>query len=346
MSTEDPVTLTEAARPDVDRKTAIGSSEIASVLGLNEYQTSHDLWLIKTGRVPGPIENESMYWGKRHQKAVVEEYEKRRGILLVHMFDEPIRHPSRPWQSASPDATLPSESLIVEAKTSRYGKGYGPAGTDEVPESHRLQVEWQMSTLDYEYGHIAALIGGSSFRIYEFRRDRDLENAMLTAAEKWWREQVVADVPPEIRDSELTRDWLRKTFPRELAPLRPATEEETLIVAQYRAARKQQKHIEEIVGGLDVKIRAAIAQAEGLEGDGFRISYRKPKDSQETDWKAACSEMRTALGIIAETVETCAASDLQGVRELAESALGAIPAHTVIAPGSRRLLPKWEGEEE
>lgn len=332
---------------EVKRSSGIGGSEIAAVLGLSPWESAFDVWLTKTGRAPEKVENFAMWWGREIQSSIVKAYERQRGVLTVKLFDEPRRHPERPWQIGSPDALLPSDQTVIEAKAPgpRQAARYGDSGTDEIPDEHSLQVRWYLSLEDYEAGHLAVAFGSHDFRIYELQRDRELEDAMLTAAYKFWTEHVQADVPPEVKDTERTRDWLRKTFPQELVPLRRATEDETLLAAQYRAARKQQKHIEEIVGNLDIKIRAAIADAEGLEGDDFRFLYRKAKDAQKTDWKAAAHEMTLALNLIAETVEGPGQPDLRTIRAVAESGLAAIPVHTTTTAGSRRLLPKFDEEE-
>jgi putative phage-type endonuclease len=339
---EEPVAVEGAE--EVERSSGIGSSEIAAVLGLNPYMSAFDVWLTKTNRAPADVDTAPKYWGRRLQRVIVEEYEIRRKVNVVFMFDEPMRHPERSWQIASPDAIIPTEKVIVEAKAPglRQAPKYGPEGTDEIPEEHLLQCHWQLSTLDYQEAAPAILLGGQDFRIYRVTRDRELEDAMLSAGYKFWFENVQADVPPEIKDTDRTRDWLRRAFPRELQPLRRATEEEALLAHKYADALRQKAVIEEYIGILDVKIRAAIAADGGLEADDFRLTYRKAKDSQKTDWKAAGEEMRLALRLIAEATERTDLKEdglnLELIRQTAESGLAAIPAHTAMTPGSRRLL--------
>ena len=40
-----------------NRKGGIGSSEVATIVGLNPYETPYQLWLRKTGQIPAKEEN-------------------------------------------------------------------------------------------------------------------------------------------------------------------------------------------------------------------------------------------------------------------------------------------------
>ncbi len=332
----------------VKRESGIGGSEIAAVLGLSPYASPFDVWLSKTGRAPERADNFAMWWGREIQGSIVKAYERERNVLTVKLFDEPRRHPERPWQVGSPDALL-GDQAVIEAKAPgpKQAARYGPVGTDEIPDEHALQVRWYMSLLGYEEGHLAVAFGSHDFRIYELKRDRELEDAMLAAAEKFWRQHVQADVPPEVSDTETTREWLRKSFPRELAPLRKATEEEIALTERYATAVRLLAQHEKVVGDLDVKIRALIGADEGVEADDFRLTYRAAKGSSKTDWKAVAAAYRGTLGLIASAVDN---AQLQGVPKIAADVVRTTEAkYTTATPGSRRLLKSgviFNGEEK
>lgn len=60
-----------------NRKSGIGSSEIATIVGLNPYETPYQLWLRKTGQVPPKEENFFMKAGHYLEDAVARFYECR-----------------------------------------------------------------------------------------------------------------------------------------------------------------------------------------------------------------------------------------------------------------------------
>jgi hypothetical protein len=88
--------------------------------------------------------------------------------------------------------------------------------------------------------------------------------------------------------------------------------------------RGRRKQIEEAEAGLETAIKTRMADAAALVGDGWRVTWRRTKDREETDWKAVASAL------------------LASMPETERSAL--VGLHSVVRPGFRPFRIAWEKE--
>ena len=67
-----------------DRRKGIGGSDVATILGLNQYKSAYQLWLEKTGQVElKDTESEPAYWGNVLEEVVAKEFQERTGKKFV-----------------------------------------------------------------------------------------------------------------------------------------------------------------------------------------------------------------------------------------------------------------------
>ena len=61
------------------RRTSIGGSDVATILGFNKYKSPYQLWLDKTGQIEidASDPSEAAYWGNVFEKIVAEEFTRR-----------------------------------------------------------------------------------------------------------------------------------------------------------------------------------------------------------------------------------------------------------------------------
>ena len=258
------------------RLTGIGASEVGAVLGLNPYVSPLDVYLEKRQEMPSFSGNEHTRLGKRMEAPILAEYAERTEQAVVPLFDETFRSKTHEFMLASPDAKLVAKPKLVEVKNvgARMAHNWGDVGTDQIPEMYLLQVAAQMHVMDVPEVDIAALIGGNDFRIYTMERDADLEKMVVGAVEKFWQGNVLAAIMPEIRDTERTREWLKKRYPRDVELLRPANEEESELMLSLKSARGMRETLETKENELKLQLQAMVGDAEGIAGDGFKLTWK------------------------------------------------------------------------
>ncbi len=254
----------------------------------------------------------------------MEVYAERSNRHLVMMFDQPVVSQSRPWMGGSPDAIEVETRTVADSKNvgHRGAEDFGEPGTDQMPDYYRAQLEWLMEVLDFDHADLPVLVAGQDYRLFRASRHRPLAAALIEIGEKFWTEHVVKDIPPEVTDSEASRAYIRSRFPRDLVPLRDATEEEAISAEQLARIREACDRLEKTKADLEARFKLAIGDAAGIQGEGFRITWKASKDSAKTDWESIARGLKTRA--TAEEWET-----LTGL-------------HTRRIDGVRRFVPKFD----
>lgn len=190
------------------RRSGLGASETAAILGLNSYRTPLDVWLEKTGPAPdGDTElNEAAAWGNVLEDPVARATVKRHPEL-GKLVPTPglLRHPDHPWMLATLDRLLAPRgkrgaavTSALEVKTTS-DMNYRLNWEEGVPPGMvLLQVQQQLGVADLPFGWVTCLAGGQKlaapFRVE--RDDRVLEQ-IVTYAGNWWETHIVGGVRPE-----------------------------------------------------------------------------------------------------------------------------------------------------
>lgn len=195
----------EPGTPDwhAARAAGIGGSEIAAVLGISPYESRFSLWHRKQGLIAPVEESEEMFWGKEHEPAIC----RRFATLHPEWFVRgsfTYAAAERPWQIANPDRNLwPTDShiddrvpaAVLEAKTAREDRGWGKAGTDDIPVHYRAQCLWYMDVTGARRCHVAVLIAGSEYREYAVDYDQAEADLMREAAAEFMRTLAAGERP-------------------------------------------------------------------------------------------------------------------------------------------------------
>lgn len=175
------------------RRTGIGGSDAAAVIGISKWRTPLSVWLDKTGQAGSAEETEPMRWGTLLEPVIRQEYAQRTGREIV--MPGFLRHPQHEFMVATPDG-VSRDNRLIEIKTARSADGWGEPGSDQVPEDYLIQVQHYMAVTALPVADIAVLIGGSDFRIYTVAADAELHEMLISAEEAFWR-TVLDRTPPE-----------------------------------------------------------------------------------------------------------------------------------------------------
>ena len=211
------------------RKTGIGGSDAAAIVGLGKYSTALSVYLDKTTDVV--IETtEVMMRGNVLEPFVQSLFERKTGWKVQNNL-QTQRNPDHPFMLANLDGLLPSERAIAEFKTAVYTKGtkeeWGEEGTDEIPKHYLIQVAHYASVMNADTVHIGVLFGdeklfnsyrllqeireetghpiqfdrlGCDFRVYVYKRHDDLTRKLINKERSFWFDHVLKNNPPAPQD--------------------------------------------------------------------------------------------------------------------------------------------------
>lgn len=306
------------------RRTFIGGSEIAAILGISPFSTAVDIWLRKTGRAPEQPESEAMRLGTYLEEYVARRFSEESGREVVefpyiaiddsaHIGGDIDRLTAAAGFHPATGATINRDSAdpaILECKTAGQGWDEG-----KVPPHYQAQVMLYMGLLGIARADIACvfLAPRREFKAFSIAFDASVFAAMRTRAGEWWERHIVVGEPPlPANEADCKALWARSN------PGKTVEADATTAarVAEYAARVAEIKRLEEEAEEMRSDICAAIGDAETLTDPAGKplVSWKSGKDVARTDWKAVAAALSAPKDIIA--------------------------AHTVSVPGARRFLLK------
>lgn len=184
------------------RRTGIGASEIAAVLGESRWGDAGTIYARKVGPAEDDSAREWQEWGLRLEPVILDAYSSPR------YADRPFRRDGRllrsrehPWALCTLDAWTDLNDggppIPLELKTDRWGSAWD----DGPPVEYMLQLQHQMLVTGARRASIAVLVGGSQLAWCDVARDEATIARIIRAGERFWQ-QVVAREMPETRDHD------------------------------------------------------------------------------------------------------------------------------------------------
>jgi putative phage-type endonuclease len=259
------------------RRRSLGASEVAAVVGLNPWRSAHDVWCVKRGLLDEEPTTASRV-GTLIEPVIKQLYIEDTSATVEYRGT--IRHPSIPWATATPDGHVVGLPRLLEIKCVGWRSAtHWTTEDDGIPDYYRTQVEWQMEVCGADECDVAALIGGTDFRVYRIRRDPSLAAALLESCAKFWA-LVESGTPPTADHSDGARRMLAKLYPRDTRPLLPAPDDVVTTAQSLLMVRSEIKSLEKDEAALENKLREAVADAAGFIGDGIKITAKADKNGR------------------------------------------------------------------
>lgn len=302
------------------RATGIGGSEIGAILGFSPFQRPIDVWRRKVWPDLADEDPEPLHLrlGRKLEATVAELYAEDNDATLTpgRMF----RHPAHSIVFATPDRMVvkDDDEGLLECKTTvafYANQVWGPSWSDEIPDDYRAQCMWEMAASGFQWTDVACLLHGREVRYYRVRWDEELFLLLLDGASRFWRDHVVTQKPPPPDGSSSYDSYIRDLWPRQTRIDRvPANEMTTAWAKELLSLKAARKHLEDEEELLTQKLKTAIADAEGIEGPDFIITWKSSKNRSVVDWESVARKA--------------------GARE------ELIERFTIVKPGNRPLLCK------
>lgn len=222
-------------------------------------------------------------WGHWQEELLLRWYEHSTGNETLPGGHIP--HPTEPWLWATIDAKAIGEPRIVECKNvGRWmTKGWDENLEDGVPHHVRAQAVIACACARAKEVDIVASIAGMPAKVWRIPYDAELADMLINVGRKFWHENVLADVAPELDDTSATRAYLDAKYPKELAPvILDATPEQVEIglrLQQTRTELNYHKHAEALAYA---ELLEQVGTASGLRCEQWQITWRSNKSGKRT----------------------------------------------------------------
>lgn len=194
------------------RRSGIGASEIAAVCGISPWVTPLEVWMRKATPSRGPLVEKETETARMRVSRALEDalrglYTVQTGIAMAP--GKTLRHGEYPHILATPHGLSydGTRGLTIRCVGPHQMDEWG-LERDDVPRAVELQCRQSMAVTGRELWDVAALLGGTEFRVYTLRRDLELEELLLQAANEFWTTYVEGDSPPPEPDPDKRRLYL------------------------------------------------------------------------------------------------------------------------------------------
>jgi len=297
------------------RRALITATDVAVLLGLSPYRCEADLADEKLGTGAPQDENVRMRIGSALEDLNLAEYEAATGSRAVR-FRSMVRHPSIEWAAASPDARRVGDRRLIELKWTTSRTRFA----DGLPRDIEAQVAWQLGCTGYPLADVSVLTPDGLLPVFEVPADPGLFADLVLIAEDFRRR--LAEGGPFARDAAR----IRRDHPADDGTEIAADGDTAEAVRALLDVRAQIARHEATEEQLKAAIQARMGDAAVLTGPGFRVTWKRTKDREETDWKSLSTGLLTT------------------VPETERDAL--VGLHTTVRPGFRPLRVVADKETE
>lgn len=270
------------------RQRGIGGSEVGALIGVSEYETPFSVWKAKKTEGKDLSGVAAVKWGHRFEDAVAEEVAEKIG--LVSRFAGGLwANLERPHLRVTPDrfATKPRtwRALgVIECKTAgdddEWEEGSitaGGQGTGRAPLSYQAQIQWELGIVGLTKGWLGCYISNQArdFYVVEVDFDRAWFEEMAAEADRFWRENILADEPPmhDLRHPK-TEELLKLINPVVVKPSVDLPEDAHEWLADYERAKAAADKAEADLNEIKNFFRMWTGDAgAGYLGDRKVVSY-------------------------------------------------------------------------
>lgn len=270
------------------RQGGVGGSEVGALIGVNEHETPFSVWNAKKREGKDLSGVAAVEWGHRLEAVVAEKTAEEIG--LVSRFAGGLwADQARPHLRVTPDrfACKPRAWRavgVIECKTAGDDEHWQSGtirpsghGTGSAPLSYQAQLQWQLGILGLRKGWLGCFHLGAERQFFVVEIDFDPEwfREMADAADRFWRDNVLADEPPmhDLRHPK-TEELLKKLHPSVVKPSvdLPSGTEEWL--ADYVTAKAEAEAATRRLDEIKNYFRMMVGDAgAGYLGDKKVVSY-------------------------------------------------------------------------
>ena len=255
------------------RRSGVGGSDIAKVLGLSPWGDSYSLWCEKTGdSVAAEQTSPLMEAGHYTELAADRWYRDKK--LPEGLFLRDARtwaHKDRRWQLANPDrivCTRNTDASIDGIVEFKYSPGrpsdWGPDGSTDIPKHYWCQVQWYMATFGVDWCDVVAL-STWGFRCYRIQADHQWQEYAVAEAKRFW-DCVQLGFPPNWEPNQWSYEADRRRHP-DIDPDKTVTVADTSMLDAITAGIDADQAVKEYTAGHKPDIEQAKQVLAHLMGD-------------------------------------------------------------------------------
>ena len=252
-----------------ERRKAIGGSDAASIIGLNQWSSPYTVWADKLGKLPAKEDNEAMRQGRDLEAYVAQRFTEQTGKKVRR--ENSILHNHRfPYAHANVDRMVVGEDAGLECKTTS-ALNLKSFKNGAYPDNYYVQCVHYMMVTGCQKWYLAVIVLNRDFMVFEIERDEDEIKALARSEEEFWK-YVETQTPPMVDGTESTTKTINAIFPDANAESVSLMAYERDL-AEYMALSSQIKALETRKEEVANKVKTFMTEASRGESEGYRVSW-------------------------------------------------------------------------
>ena len=260
-----------------ERKSYIGGSDAAAIIGLSKWKTPYEVWLEKTGQGIPKEETLPMKVGRLMEGIVADLWSKQYNKKLKKS-NKTIFSKQYPFIGGNLDRMIVGEKSFLEVKTTgeRLSKEWDD---NKIPLQYLIQCLHYLYVTQFEYCYLCVLIGNSELKSYQiFYKDYQKQIEQIIQKEvEFWQKYVVTKVPPPVSagDSEaIFQQFLPKIKELEQELDLSNDDEIQLLLENLESYKQDKKKMDEQIAELENKIKIKLGEYQRARTSRYIIEWK------------------------------------------------------------------------
>ena len=274
-----------------DRRTWLGGSDVAAVLGISPWKTAIDLWLEKTAPEPLPqVESPQMRRGKRKERYILEWAAEDYG-LKVYAINRRVTDTTLAFLRAEIDAEdCDGNNIEIKTVSPFMADEWGDPDTDAIPIHYTAQVQHGLGVTSRKRCFVFAEIGDEIWRYVVERDDALIEHMRQECAKFWGCVQNRARPAIDYDRPSSALSVVRKLYPGTDGGTLMADDDALAWRAVYESSIDSIKRYQAVADGAKAHLLESMGEAAELQfGDGMMFRRKVISRKEVTIVQPACS---------------------------------------------------------
>ncbi len=290
--------MTISAEQRQARRDGIGSSDAAAiVLGHDGFRSALDIFCAKTLPLPDDEPDDQRADGNALEPAIRAMASRRLGVAIT---EDPKTYTSGVMLAHLDGLAADAGGFEAKACDYRKARDLGEPGSDAILRPHLIQVQHAMEVTGLPWMHVGYLISAFDLRLFLVPRDRELGGMIRAGVESFWKDHVLARVPPPATDPASALRFMRAKYPDASAielQVEPGTSayEALMDLRSSRQAVKAAKAVEALAAA---RVQDLMGSARKIVSDMGAVTWANQKG--RTAWARVAREAAVPKEIIAK----------------------------------------------
>jgi putative phage-type endonuclease len=291
--------LDEHARWLTERRTGVGASDVAAIIGESPWASPTSVWADKLGLTPlERTPSTAMRLGTDLEPLIAKWFTEQTGLVVAGA--------QTMMRRGFALATLDGFVLEADSNTLDYSlndvrdfalgvfesKYTSARPYDELPDRIMVQVQWQMYVTGLTRAYVAVLFlpgrGGPDFRVFDVDRDDARIAELVERCEAFWQ-HVVDKQPPVADDSPSTTVALQTAVWADVGLELPETVDvssHASVLAELHSYKTEQRALDKLIRECENTLRTLLRNAEQGTIAGEVVVTNKEQSRTFVDFKA------------------------------------------------------------